>query len=93
MDFAAQAGTTTVLPGANCRRGHVERIALTDGHPVPAKIVIRAPEIDSRHYAQAEYQNLVVNSANGNGIFGGLALNISINPDATQIKNIIYTEK
>ena len=76
-------------------RGHLERIALTDGHPVPARIVIRAPEIDSRYYAQAENQNqyLVVNTANGNGIFGGLALNISINPDATQIRNFIYTEK
>lgn len=76
-------------------RGHLEQISLADGHPVPARIVIRAPELDSPYYARAQNQNqyLVVNSANSNGIFGGLALDISINPDATQIKNIIYTEK
>jgi subtilisin family serine protease len=76
-------------------RGHLERISLVDGHPVPARIVIRAPEIDSGYYARAANQNqyLVINSANGNGIFGGLALDISVNPDAAQIKNIIYTQK
>lgn len=76
-------------------RGHLQRIALTDGRPVPARIVIRAPPIESHYYAPAELQNqyLVVNVANSTGIFGGLALRISINPDATPIKKVIYTVK
>ena len=76
-------------------RGQLERIALTDGRPVPARIVIRAPQIESRYYEPAELQNqyLVINTANSSGIFGGLALSISINPDATPIKSVIYTVK
>ena len=76
-------------------RGQLEGVALTDGQPVPARIVIRAPEIDSLYYAPAEQQNqyLVINTANGSGIFGGLALSISINPNATPINNVIYTVK
>ena len=76
-------------------RGHLEQIALTDGRPVPARIVIRAPQIEGRYYEPAELQNqyLIVNAANGSGIFGGLALSISISPDATPIKSVIYTAK
>jgi serine protease AprX len=76
-------------------RGQLERIALADGRPVPARIVIRAPQIESRYYEPAELQNqyLVINTANSSGIFGGLALSISINPDATPIKSVIYTVK
>jgi serine protease AprX len=76
-------------------RGQLERIALTDGHPVPARIVIRAPEINSRYYAPAEQQNqyLVINTANGSGIFGGLALSISISPSAIPVNNVIYSVK
>jgi hypothetical protein len=76
-------------------RGQLERIALTDGRPVPARIVIRAPEIDSLDYLPAEHQNqyLVINTANSSGIFGGLALSISISPDATPINSVIYTVK
>ena len=74
-------------------RGQLERISLLDGRPVPARIVIRAPEIDRRYYEPAEQENqyLVINTANSSGIFGGLALNISISPDATPINNVIYT--
>jgi hypothetical protein len=76
-------------------RGNLQSIALTDGHPVPARIVIRAPEINSRYYAPAELQNqyLVVNAVNSSGIFGGFALNISISAAATPIKSVIYTMK
>ncbi len=75
--------------------GYLQRIALTDGHPVSARLTIRAPQIDSRYYEPAHLQNqyLVINAANGSGIFGGLALNISISRDATPIKRVIYSIK
>jgi hypothetical protein len=76
-------------------KGQLERIALIDGRPVPARIIIRAPEFSSLDYepTQQPYQYLVVNAANSSGIFGGLALNISISPDATPINKVIYTVK
>jgi hypothetical protein len=76
-------------------KGQLERIALTDGRPVPARIIIRAPEFSSLDYEPTQHQNqyLVVNAANDSGIFGGLALNISISPDATPINRVIYTVK
>ncbi len=76
-------------------KGQLERIALTDGRPVPARIIIRAPEFTSLDYEPTEQQNayLVVNATNSSGIFGGLALNISISPDATPINRVIYTVK
>ena len=62
---------------------------------MPARIIIRAPEFRSLDYEPTRQQNqyLVVNAANGSGIFGGLALNISISPDATPIDKVIYTVK
>jgi hypothetical protein len=76
-------------------KGQLERIALTDGRPVPARIIIRAPEFGSLDYEPSQQQNqyLVVNAANAGGIFGGLTLNISISPDATPINKVIYTVK
>jgi hypothetical protein len=76
-------------------KGQLERIALTGGRPVPARIIIRAPEFSSLDYQPTQQQNqiLIVNAANGGGIFGGLALNISITPDATPINKVIYTVK
>jgi len=76
-------------------KGQLERISLTDGRPVPARIIIRAPEFTSLDYEPTEQQNeyLVVNATNSSGIFGGLALNISISPDATPINKVIYTVK
>ncbi|MDH3379366.1 MAG: S8 family serine peptidase, partial [Gammaproteobacteria bacterium] len=76
-------------------RGQLEGIALTDGRPVPARITIRAPEFSSLDYepTQQQSQYLVINVANSKGIFGGLALNISISPDATPINKVIFTVK
>ena len=76
-------------------KGQLERIALTGGRPVPARIIIRAPEFSSLDNEPTRQQNqyIVVNAANGSGIFGGLALKISISPDATPIDKVIYTVK
>jgi subtilisin family serine protease len=76
-------------------KGQLERIALTGGRPVLARIIIRAPDFSSLDYQPTQQQNqiLIVNAVNGGGIFGGLALNISITPDATPIKKVIYTVK
>jgi len=76
-------------------RGQLERVALTDGKPLLARIVIRAPEIDSDIYSErgAPAQYIVVNTANDHGTFGGLTLKISIDQDATELNNIIYAQK
>jgi len=76
-------------------KGQLERVALTGGLPVLAKLIIRAPEFNSLDYQPTQQQNqiLIVNATNGGGIFGGLALNISITPDATPINKVIYTVK
>jgi len=76
-------------------KGQLERIALTGGRPVPARLTIRAPDFSSLDYEPTQQQNqiLIVNAANGSGVFGGLALNISITPDATPIDKVIYTVK
>ena len=76
-------------------RGQLERIALADGKPVLARLVIRAPEIDSDTYSQRDTsrQYLLVNTANDYGTFGGLTLNIKIDQDAAQVNKLIYTQK
>jgi serine protease AprX len=73
--------------------GQLERIALTDQRPVLARLTIRAPDFSSLDYEPMEQQNqvLIVNASNDNGVFGGLALNISITPDAIPIKKVIFT--
>jgi len=75
--------------------GQLERIALTGERPVLARLTIRAPDFGSLDYEPTQQQNqiLIVNAANGSGVFGGLALNISITPDATPIDKVIYTVK
>jgi hypothetical protein len=75
--------------------GQLERIALTGERPVLARLTIRAPDFNSLDYEPTQQQNqiLIVNAANGSGVFGGLALNISITPDATPIDKVIYTVK
>ncbi len=76
-------------------RGQLERIKLTDGMPILARMVIRAPEIDSGIYSEQNTSGhyIVVNTANQYGIFGGLTLAIEINQDATELNNIIYAQK
>jgi hypothetical protein len=76
-------------------RGQLERISLTDGRPLLARIVIRAPEIDSGIYSERDTsaQYIVVNTVNEYGTFGGLTLKIGINQDATELNNIIYAQK
>jgi serine protease AprX len=76
-------------------RGQLERIALTDGKPIMARMVIRAPEIDSGVYSDRNTsgQYILVNTANDHGIFGGLTLSIGIDRDAAELNNIIYAQK
>jgi subtilisin family serine protease len=90
-DVAQYVGKSMKLLGD---RGQLERIALTNGRPVPARIVIRAPEIDSRYeLTEPQNQYLVINTAKGNNIFGGLAISVSVSPDANPINQVIYTVK
>lgn len=76
-------------------RGYLERIALSEGRPVSASIVIRAPDIQGRYYPPADYetQYLIINAAKDGDVFGGFALNVSIEPNSIDVKDVIYTEK
>ena len=76
-------------------RGQLEFAASTGHNPITARIVVRAPDIDSRYYGNANRQRqyLIVNTADGDRTLGGLTLNIRISPDATPVKNVIYTVK
>ena len=58
-------------------------------------LVVRAPDVDSDFYANnpAGGGHIVVNTANDDGTFGGLALNITIRPDAAEVKKLIYVQK
>ena len=91
-DAADNIGKSISLLGD---RGQLERITLTDGRPILARMVIRAPEIDSGIYSDrnTSSHNIVVNTANEHGIFGGLTLSIGMNQDATELKDIIYAQK
>ena len=66
-----------------------------NGRAVAGRLVIQAPEFSSLDYQPKpeQRQYLVVNAVNERGIFGGLALNISINPDATPINKVIFSVK
>ena len=90
--LADNAGKNVRLLG---QRGLLERIALSDGQPVLARLVIRAPDVDgnSRFSTGNRSQRIQVSAANDSGIFGGLTLNVSVDEDAAQVKNIIYTQE
>jgi subtilisin family serine protease len=76
-------------------RGQLERVALTNGQPLLATLVIRAPEIDSDVFSQryASPRYLSINTANDYGTFGGLTLNVEIDEDAAQLKQMIFVRK
>jgi serine protease AprX len=76
-------------------RGQLERVALTNGQPLLATLVIRAPEIDSDVYSQryAAARYLKITTANDNGTFGGLTVNVEIDEDAAEVKQMIFVRK
>ncbi|HUE69681.1 MAG TPA: S8 family serine peptidase [Pirellulaceae bacterium] len=63
-------------------RGLLHGIAVPDGKPVLITAVLRAPgrEVAEKLGKPSEEQLLVINAANGKGAFGGLTLNVKLDP-------------
>jgi hypothetical protein len=76
-------------------RGQMELVSLEGGRPLLARLVFRLPEIDSQVFSGGGQmrRSVTINTKNEYGIFGGLSVNIEIDPNATQINQIIYAQK